>query len=169
LPATADEGLRYSPSLVQPFLQLTTGITGVGSFYSNGDSQPYVRGSIGLRGQLGHFSRPYFDYTGFNVIYSQGIRGDESPFKFDRFVDKKTISLGWVQQIYGPVRAGIQTEYNIEDDEEITTDYFLEYSRRTYNFVLRYNPVLEIGSFSFRINDFNWQGESEPFDSNQKE
>lgn len=169
LPATAEEGLRYSPSPVQPFLQLTTGITGVGSFYSNGDSQPYVRGSIGLRGQLGHFSRPYFDYTGFNVIYSQGIRGDESPFKFDRFVDKKTISLGWVQQIYGPVRAGIQTQYNIEDDEEITTDYFLEYSRRTYNFVLRYNPVLEIGSFSFRINDFNWQGESEPFDSNKKE
>jgi lipopolysaccharide export system protein LptA len=166
LPATAQEGLRYTPTPVQPFLQLTTEITGVGGFYSNGDTQPYLKGSVGLRGQLGHFSRPYFDYTGFNFVYSQGIRGDESPFKFDRFVDKKTISLGWTQQIYGPLRAGVQTEFNLDNNDEITTDYFVEYSRRTYNFVLRYNPALAIGSFSFQINDFNWIGDSEPFDGN---
>ena len=167
LPATAQEGLRYTPTPVQPFLQLTTGITGVGGFYSNGDTQPYLLGSIGLQGQLGHFSRPYFDYTGFNIVYSQGIRGNESPFKFDRFVDKQTISLGWTQQIYGPVRVGVQTEYSLDNNDEITTDFFLEYSRRTYNFVLRYNPALAIGSFSFQINDFNWLGDSEPFDSNK--
>jgi hypothetical protein len=60
---------------------------------------------------------------------------------------------------------GLQTFYNIKDNKEISTDYFLEYSRRTYNVILRYNPVLQIGSLNLRISDFNWEGNSTPFDS----
>lgn len=164
LPPTREEGLRYTPVPVKPFLRFNTGLTGVTSIYGNGDSQPSLRASVGLQGQLGHFSRPFLDYTGFNVRYSQGIRGSESPFFFDRFVDRKTISLGLTQQIYGPIRAGVQTSFNLESEEDISTDYVLEYSRRTYNAYLRYNPVLQIGSLNFRINDFNWEGNPEPFD-----
>ena len=163
LPPTPDAGMRYSPAPVQPFLQLTTGITGVASFYSNGDTQPSVRFSVGVEGQLGHFSRSTLDYTGFNIRYSQGIRGDSSPFQFDRFVDQSTVSFGITQQVYGPFRAGFQTSLSLDEGEDISTDYFLEYSRRTYNILLRYNPVLEIGSINFRINDFNWVGDPEPF------
>jgi Protein of unknown function (DUF3769) len=164
LPATAEEGLRYTPTPVLPYLQLYTGITGVTSFYSNGDHQDSLRGTIGIEGQLGHFTDDTFDYTGFNLSYSQSIRTDESPFKFDRFVDEQTISAGIVQQIYGPIGIGFQTSYNLNNGEEISTDYYLEYSRRTFNVIVRYNPILELGSINFRISDFNWVGSPEPFE-----
>ncbi|MFE1748845.1 DUF3769 domain-containing protein [Coleofasciculus sp. H7-2] len=163
LPATPTEGLRYTPVPVVPYLQLTTGVTGVYSGYSSGDSQDSLSGNIGLQGQFGHFSRPFLDYTGFNVTYSQVARGGTSPFLFDRLVDTSVLSAGITQQIYGPFRLGFQTSVNLNTSERISTDYFLEYSRRTYNIVLRYNPVLELGSISFRINDFNWLGTPEPF------
>jgi lipopolysaccharide export system protein LptA len=158
LPPTAEEGLRYTPTPVQPFLQLSAGLTGVASFYSNGDSQPSLIASVGLLGQFGNFSRPFFDYTGFNISYSQGIRGDESPFLFDRFADTQTLSFGITQQIYGPIRVGVQSSLSLNNNEEISTDYFIEFSRRTYNILLRYNPVLEVGSINLRISDFNWSG-----------
>ena len=163
LPSTQDAGLRYTPIPVVPYLDLFTGISGVGSFYSNSDSQLSLEGSIGIRGQLGHFSRSWLDYTGFQLSYSQNLRGDSSPFLFDRLVDRRTLSMGISQQIYGPIRAGVQTTLNLNDGDEISTDYLLEYSRRTYNIALRYNPVLEIGSFSLRISGFNWQGNPQPF------
>jgi Protein of unknown function (DUF3769)/LptA/(LptD N-terminal domain) LPS transport protein len=163
LPPTKEEGLRYTPVPVSPFLQLSTGVTGVASLYSNGENQPSVVGSVGVQGQFGHFSRSFLDYTGFNILYTQGIRGDASPFKFDRFVDTRTLSLGISQQIYGPFRLGFQTSLNLDNSEQISTDYFLEYSRRTYNILLRYNPILSLGSISFRLSDFNWVGDPEPF------
>ena len=166
LPATKNQGLRYTPEPVVPYLELLTGISGVGSFYSNNDVQLSLRGNIGIQGQLGHFSRSWFDYTGFKLNYSQSIRVDESPFLFDRDVDRQTIFLGITQQIYGPMRLGLQTSFNLDNEDEISTDYILEYIRRTFNITLRYNPVLEIGSLSLQINNFNWQGDSRPFEEN---
>ena len=164
LSPTAEEGLRYTPRPVVPFFTLLTGITGVSSLYSNGDSQPSISGNIGFVGQLGHFSRSFFDYTGFNLVYSTAARGDESPFLFDRFVDTETLRWGITQQIYGPVRFGVQSSLNLDTGEEISTDYFLEYSRRTFNLLLRYNPELQLGSFSLRISDFNWTGNPGTFE-----
>jgi hypothetical protein len=163
LPATAEEGLRYTSTPVVPYIGLSTGVTGVQSIYSNGDTQPSVSVNVGLLGQFGHFSDPFFDYTGFRIAYTQAFRGDASPFLFDRIVDRQTVSLGLTQQIYGPVRGGVQASFSLNQDDSISTDFFLEYSRRTHNFVIRYNPVLEIGSINLRINDFNWLGSPEPF------
>ncbi|MGB7439544.1 MAG: DUF3769 domain-containing protein [Coleofasciculaceae cyanobacterium] len=163
LPATATEGLRYTPTPVTPYLGLVTGITGVASAYSSGDTQESLSATIGLVGQLGHFSRRYLDYTGFNINYTQVVRGDLSPFLFDRAADSQVLSGGITQQIYGPFRAGFQTSFNLDSGEEISTDLFVEYSRRTYNILLRYNPVQQIGSVSLRINDFNWTGDTELF------
>jgi hypothetical protein len=164
LPPTPEEGLKYTPTPVLPYLQLLTGITGVASYYSSGDNQPSITGSIGISGQFGHFSKPMLDYTGLTLIFSQALRGDESPFFFDRFVDTKTLSWGITQQVYGPVRVGAQGSINLDTSEEISTDYFIEYSRRTYNVLIRYNPVLEVGSINLRISDFNWSGNPGPFD-----
>ena len=163
LPSTRQKALRYSPVPVVPYLQLVTGVQGVASFYSNGDRQDLLEGTIGLQGQLGHFSRSWLDYTGFRLGYSQNIRGDESPFLFDRIVDRQKLDLGLTQQIYGPFRLGFNTSLDLNDRDEISTDYILEYSRRTHNIVLRYNPVLELGSFSLRISDFDWEGNPQPF------
>ena len=163
LPSTKEQGLRYTPTPTVPYLDLFAGVTGVTSFYSNSDTQLSLEGTIGIQGQLGHFSRSWLDYTGFKLSYSQNIRGDESPFLFDRLVDRQILSFGITQQIYGPFRLGFQTSLDLEDSDTISTDYLLEYSRRTHNIVLRYNPILEIGSLSLQISDFNWQGNSRPF------
>ena len=159
-----DKGLRYTPTPVLPYLQITTGVTGVTSFYSDGSSQPSVTGSIGLLGQFGHFSEPYLDYTGFNISYLQAIRGGVSPFLFDRFADTQVLSWGLTQQVYGPFRIGVQSAYSIDANKQISTELFIEYSRRTYNFMVRYNPQLQIGSINLRISDFNWSGNPGTFE-----
>ena len=167
LPATKEEGLRYTPSPVRPNLRLQTGVTGVTSLYSNGDDQNSISLSLGLRGQLGQFSEPTFDYTSFNVTYTQAIGEGESPFEFDRLVDRKRLSFGVLQQVYGPFLAGVQTSVNLDDGEVISSNIILEYSRRSYNLRLRYNPTQDIGSVSVRINGFNWNGSPDAFDDVQ--
>ena len=163
LPSTKEQGLRYSPTPVVPYLELVTGISGVSSLYSNSDSQLSLKGSIGIQGQLGHFSRSWLDYTGFKISYAENLRGEESPFLFDRLVDRQILTLGIDQQIYGSIRFGFQTAIDLDDNDTISSDYTLEYSRRTHNISLRYNPILEVGSINLRINDFNWQGNPQPF------
>jgi hypothetical protein len=141
-----------------------TGLRGVTTLYSSGDDQNSISVSLGLRGQLGHFSKQAFDYTAFNVTYTEVIGVGESPFKFDRIVDRRRLSLGLMQQIFGPFLAGVQTSINLEDNEVIRSDIILEYSRRTYNLQLRYNPTQELGALSIQINGFNWNGSPNAFD-----
>jgi Protein of unknown function (DUF3769) len=158
LPANQKETYNYSPVPVVPFLQLNTGLQGAYNSYSNGDSQSSLGYSVGIQGQIGNFSRSSFDYTGFNLNYFQRFLNSSSPFLFDRFVNNRTLSAGISQQISGPVRAGIQTSIDLDKGQQISTDYYLEYSRRTYNFIIRYNPTLGLGTIGFRLNDFNWDG-----------
>ena len=73
------------------------------------------------------------------------------------------MSAGINQQISGPFKLGIQSSLNLDNGQQISTDYYLEYSRRTYNFIVRYNPVLGLGSVAFRLNDFNWDGVAPSF------
>lgn len=163
LPAENKETYNYSPTPVIPYLQLNTGIRGAYSAYSSGDSQSTAGYYAGIQGQIGNFSKPSFDYTGFNVTYFQQFIGQQSPFLFDRVVDSRTLSLGINQQIVGPFRAGIQSSINLDNGRQISTDYYLEYSRRTYNLIVRYNPALQLGSIGFRLNDFNWDGVTPSF------
>ncbi len=166
LPPTKEGGLKYTSNPVVPYVQVFGNVTGTGSFYSNGDEQNTLIGSIGLQGQFGNFSKKFLDYTGFNVTYSQGTNDGLSPFLFDRYADRQVLSAGFTQQLYGPFRLGFQTTINLDTSERTSTDYILEYSRRTYGISLRYNPVLELGGISFRISDFNWSGGTDPFSGN---
>ncbi|MEG4305261.1 DUF3769 domain-containing protein [Microcoleus sp. D3_18a_C4] len=163
LPRTPTQGLRYTRSPVVPFLQLALGLRGVGTYYSSGDRQNSLAGSVGIQGQFGHFSRPFLDYTGFNVTYTQVGRDGISPFLFDRLVDLRVLSFGLVQQVYGGFRVGFQSAINLESAETISTNYTLEYSRRSYAIILRFNPERQVGSLTFRISDFNWNGTPQPF------
>ncbi|MEG4508003.1 DUF3769 domain-containing protein [Microcoleus sp. F6_B4] len=163
LPRTPTQGLRYTRTPVVPFLQLALGVRGVGTYYSSGDRQNSIAPSVGIQGQFGHFSRPYLDYTGFNVTYTQVGRDGVSPFLFDRLVDLRVLSFGLVQQVYGGFRVGFQSAINLESGEAISTNYTLEYSRRSYAIILRFNPERQVGSLTFRISDFNWNGTPQPF------
>ncbi|MBE9187733.1 DUF3769 domain-containing protein, partial [Microcoleus sp. LEGE 07076] len=163
LPRTPTQGLRYTRTPVVPFLQLALGVRGVGSYYSSGDRQNSIASSIGIQGQFGHFSRPFLDYTGFNVTYTQVAQDGTSPYLFDRLVDLKVLSFGLVQQVYGGFRVGFQRAINLDSKEAISTNYTLEYSRRSYAIILRFNPERQVGSLTFRISDFNWNGTPQPF------
>ncbi len=163
LPPTPTQGLRYTANPVVPYLNGFGEINGTTSYYSNGDSQNTLFGTVGLRGQIGNFSKPFLDYTGFQVSYSQGLNNGLSPFLFDRSVDNKVLNLGIVQQVYGPFRFGFQTSINLDPSQRISTEYSVEFSRGTYGVTLRYNPIQELGGISFRISDFNWTGGTDPF------
>lgn len=163
LPATPTQGLRYTPNPLVPYISAYGELNATTSFYTSGDNQSTLLATAGIQGQFGNFSKPFLDYTAFNVSYTQGLNNGLSPFLFDRSVDNTVINLGVVQQIYGPFRLGFQTSINLDNGQSLSTEYSLEYSRRTYGITLRYNPVQELGGISFRISDFNWTGGTDPF------
>lgn len=163
LEATPDAGLRYTAVPVTPSISLGLSAIGIYSLYSSGDVQEALTGQASVTGVFGHFSRPWFDYTRINVSYSQALRGNESPFTFDRINDTQVFSFGITQQLFGPVRFGFETSLALDTDEQISVDYRLEYSRRAFDVGLRFNPELEVGSLTFRFNDFAWQGRPADF------
>jgi Protein of unknown function (DUF3769) len=164
LPPDRPETYNYSPIPVVPYLQVNTGLRGGYSSYSNGDNQSFIGYNIGVQGQIGNFSKSSLDYSGFNLNYYQQYQGSgTSPFLFDRLVNNRILSAGINQQISGPFRLGIQTSLDLDSRQQISTDYYVEYSRRTYNVVVRYNPSLGLGSIGFRLNDFNWDGAAPKF------
>lgn len=163
LPATPTEGLRYSPYPLSPYIGVNLDARGVVSAYSNGDTQSSLRGGVTLLGQFGRFSRPFLDYTAFSIGYANTIRQGESPYLFDRISDDQTISASLTQQIYGPLRFGVQVSYNLESGDEIDTVYSLEYSRRTYSISANYSTGRQSATLTFQLNDFNWTGDPGPF------
>jgi Protein of unknown function (DUF3769) len=159
LPATQEEGLRFSPVPITPYLAIAPGITGVVSGYSSGDTQSSLTGSIGLYGQFGNFSKSFFDYTAFNLSYSNRLSEGRSPFLFDRIADEQVLGAGITQQVYGPFRVGIQTYFNLDTGRQIDTTYSLEYKRRAYSLAVSFSPIREAAAVSLQISDFNWTGD----------
>ncbi len=167
LPATAEEGLRYAPVPVVPYVRFFTGVRGIAGFYSNGASETSLQGTIGVQAQFGHFSKPFLDYTSVFVRYSDSLLSGQSPFQFDRVADQRIFSFGILQQIIGPLRFGFQTAINLDNNDTISTDYILEYSRRTYGIILSINPQRESGALQLRINDFDWNGNAGAFSNRE--
>ncbi|MBF2049503.1 MAG: DUF3769 domain-containing protein [Elainella sp. C42_A2020_010] len=163
LPPTPTEGLRYTPTPVVPYLGVFTQLQGVYSGYSNGDTQASLRGSVTLLGQIGRFSRPFLDSTEFSFGYFNTLLEGKSPFLFDRVGDSQFVIAGLTQQIYGPLRAGVQIAYNLDTQDEIDTVYRLEYRRRTYSIIATYSSGRREATLSFQLNDFNWTGDPGPF------
>ncbi len=168
LPPTAEEGLRYTPVPVVPFVQAYVAARGIAGLYSNGDSETSLQGTVGMQAQFGNFSRNVLDYTSLNVEYSETLGSGQSPFLFDRIADPRVLRLGLVQQLYGPFRAGVQTSINLDSGENFSTNFTLEYSRRTYGVTLFVNPQQEIGGLSLRISDFDWNGSTRSFSNPER-
>lgn len=166
LPATQSEGLRFTPVPVVPFLDLIAGLRTTGTYYTSSDIQGNLIAEVGIEGQVGHFSRNFADYTRYKVGYSQSfIGGATSPFLFDREVDRNILTLGLNQQIYGPFIAGFETAFSLSEGRAISNIYTLEYSRRTYGLLLRFDTIQDTGSIGFRLSNFGWVGDTDPFDT----
>jgi lipopolysaccharide export system protein LptA len=155
-PATRESGLRFSPKPVTPKLDAYVNVQGVNSLYSNGATQSALFGTLGLLAEVGNFSKDFFDYTGLNLSYTQAFSSGKSPFLFDRIADNRAFTFGIIQQIYGPIRVGIQHSWSLDTGNVFDSVYSLEYARRTYAFVVRYNPTQGLGEILLRISDFNW-------------
>ncbi|MDX2256351.1 MAG: DUF3769 domain-containing protein [Pseudanabaenaceae cyanobacterium bins.39] len=155
-PAERESGLRYSPKPIVPKLDAFVVVQGVNSFYSNGNNQATLLGTVGLAAEVGNFAKDFFDYTGLTVSYTQAFSSGRSPFLFDRLVDNRALTAGIVQQIYGPLRLGVQQSWNLDNGNLFDSVYSLEYARRTYAVQIRYNPNQGLGELILRISDFNW-------------
>jgi Protein of unknown function (DUF3769)/LptA/(LptD N-terminal domain) LPS transport protein len=156
LPAEKELGLKYFPEPIVPGLDAILGVNANYSFYSSGEDQGFLSGTVGLLATLGNFSQPFFDYTKINISYTQGVVAGRSPFLFDRIADTQTFTVGILQQIYGPLRFGAEQTWNPGTGRIVDSNYSLQYDRRTYAIVIRYNPTREIGELVLRISDFNW-------------
>ncbi len=156
LPAEKETGLRFSPKPIVPRLDAFLTAQGVNSFYSNGANQAVLYGTVGLAAEVGHFAKDFLDYTGLTLSYTQAFASGKSPFLFDRVADTRSLTAGIVQQIYGPLRFGIQQSWSLDSGNLFDSVYSLEYARRTYSVVVRYNPNQGLGEFLIRISDFNW-------------
>lgn len=166
LPATATEGLRYSPRPLVPNLALGVGLRSGATYYTSSDFQESLETRVILSGQLGHLQRKIFDYTQFNIGFRHTlIGGDTSPFLFDRTVDRNVLSGGIIQQIYGPFLAGFQASINVDSGRTIDSNLIFEYRRRAYGLLVTYSPTQETGFLGFRLSGFDWVGRTAPFDA----
>ncbi len=156
LPAEKETGLRFSPQPVVPKLDAFVSAQGVNSLYSNGANQAVLYGTVGLAAEVGHFAKDFLDYTGLTLSYTQAFASGKSPFLFDRVADTRSLTAGIVQQIYGPFRLGLQQSWSLDSGNLFDSVYSLEYARRTYSVLVRYNPNQGLGEFLIRISDFNW-------------
>ncbi len=148
--------LRFSSEPVQPGVWLNAGVTASHAGYTDGKTQSYLLGSIGVETVLGNFIDDSFDFTQFQVTYSNGFLSGASPFFFDRLTASERLRVGILQQLYGPIRIGAETVIDLNTRRQLDTTYSLSYDRRTYGVLLRYNPVQEAGSVQLRVSDFNW-------------
>ncbi len=166
LPPTATQGLRFSPVPLTPYLSLNLSLASTNNFYTNGATQIVLGGSVGLSGQFGNFAKNFGDYTAISVIYAPSfVLSGLSPFFFDRRVDQQVLFLGMAQQLVGPLRATANIALSLDRGEAkiIDATYGLEYSRRTYSLSVFFNPERSAGGLLFRLNEFNWTGNPEPF------
>ena len=155
-PAEKESGLRFSPKPIVPRLDAFVTLQGLSSFYSNGTNQSAIYGTLGLSAEVGSFAKDFLDYTSLVVSYTQAFAAGKSPFLFDRIADNRAFTAGVVQQIYGPLRLGIQQSWNLDTGNLFDSVYSLEYARRTYSVMVRYNPNQGLGELMLRISDFNW-------------
>ena len=154
---SSDPPPRFSALPIEQGIWLNTGVSSSQSFYSNGRAQSYTAGSIGLDAVIGAFVADAFDYTNLRVTYSNGFLAGASPFLFDRITTREQLVLGFLQQLYGPLRVGAETTVDLQSGQQVDITYRLGYDRRTYGLSLQYNPVRQSGALELRVEGLNWE------------
>lgn len=168
LPLTRDQAYRYSGVPIRPGLSLVANITGSMAVYSDSNYQNTLSLSGGPTLTLGHFQKPYFDYTQLSITAGSTFRQGISPLGFDRAVDLGTLSFGLTQQIAGPLvfsgGVGINIDPNSITYGRITNSYLeVRWQQRAYEIGVFYSPYEQLGGLRIKLNDFNFQGPGLPF------
>ena len=151
----------YSPILINPELVLRTNINTAFFKYEDGSDQGFLKISFGPEIRLGRLERNLFDYTKLFVMPGFKIKVGNSPFKFDNAIDLKTLNIGFMQQIYGPIMFDITSNLNIDNSSENYGEYYdtklgLLCHKRAYEFGIYYQPNNDAGGIYFRLNGFEF-------------
>ena len=168
LPATPQQALVYLPSPAVPGLRMNANLTTELAYYGDGTNQNTITLSGGPTLTLGHFSKPFFDFTELTVTGSGTLRQGVSQFSFDRAVDLGTINVGLTQQLAGPLVFSGGVGYNVDPNSgfygSVTNSYLeLRWQRRSYDIGVYYSPYDGLGGIRVRLNDFNFKGTGTPF------
>ncbi|MCP9808947.1 DUF3769 domain-containing protein [Cyanobium sp. HWJ4-Hawea] len=161
-------GLNYSATAITPGLSVDFGASGLAANYGDGSNQNTITFFGGPSLTLGHFEKPFFDYTRLSASISGTFLGGISPFGFDRSVDNRTISFAASQQIYGPLVVEGGATYNIDPNSiyygNNSYSYIeVKWQRRSYELGVYYSPYDGIGGIRVKLNDFDFDGTGVPF------
>jgi len=166
--ATPTGGLLNSPVPIVPGLALNANVLGTVAYFGDGTNQSTISLSGGPTLTLGHFIRPFLDYTQITVIGGGTLRQGLSPLAFDRAVDLSTLGIGLTQQLVGPLLfnggIGINVDPNSDNYGDVTNSYVeVRWQRRAYEIGVFYSPYDGLGGVRVKLNDFNFQGPGVPF------
>ena len=168
LPLTPEGAYRYSSVPIVPGLNFEVVPYASLSSYADGDNQNLLGISGGPSITLGHFSRPFLDYTKLALYGSATAKSGQSPFSFDEFVDIGTLGINLTQQLVGPLVLQASINYNVAGDSgyygEVTNALFgLNWQRRAYQIEAYFSPYTGMGGLRVRLNDFGFRGTGVPF------
>jgi hypothetical protein len=168
LDAPPKQRLAYSPTAIVPGLRLNANLTTELAYFGNGTNQNTLSLSGGPTLTLGHFSKPFLDFTEISITGSGTLRQGLSEFSFDRAVDLGTINVGLSQQLVGPLVFSGGIGFNVDPNSGFygsVTNSYLEFrwQRRSYDIGVFYSPYEGLGGIRVRLNDFNFKGTGTPF------
>jgi len=168
LAATPDQAYLNSAVPVVPGLTLNANLTTQLAYFGDGSNQNTITLTGGPTWTLGHFQKPWLDFTQFTITGGGTLRQGVSPLSFDRAVDLATLNLALTQQIVGPLLLSGGIGLNVDGNSgfygEVTNSYVeLRWQRRAYDIGIYYSPYEQLGGIRVRLNDFNFQGTGTPF------
>ena len=157
----------FSPVLINPELVLKSNITSAYFNYLNSGDQGFLKLSVGPEIRLGKLERKLFDYTKLSVMPGMKIKSGNSPFKFDKLIDLKTLNVSLMQQIYGPLIFDVDANLNIDNNSKNYGKYYdtklgLLWQKRSYECGIYYHPHNYAGGLYFRINGFKFANSAKP-------
>ena len=151
-----------------PGLALNANVLGTMAYYGDGTNQNTIGLSGGPTLTLGHFVKPFLDYTQLTITGGGTLKQGLSPLSFDRAVDLNTLGIGLTQQLVGPLvfsgGIGLNVDPNSPNYGDITGSYIeLRWQRRSYEIGFFYSPYDGLGGVRIKLNDFNFNGTGRPF------
>jgi hypothetical protein len=165
---TADQAFLNTAQPVVPGLALNANVLGTMAYYGDGTNQNTIGLSGGPTLTLGHFVKPFLDYTQLTITGGGTLKQGLSPLSFDRAVDLNTLGIGLTQQLVGPLvfsgGIGLNVDPNSPNYGDITGSYIeLRWQRRSYEIGFFYSPYDGLGGVRIKLNDFNFNGTGRPF------
>ena len=167
-PATPLSGFANTPQPVVPGLALNANLQGTLAYYGDGTNQNTLSISGGPTLTLGHFVKPFLDFTQLTITGGGTLRQGQSPFSFDRAVDLGTLGVGLTQQLVGPLvlsgGVGVNVDPNSTNFGEVLQSYVeVRWQRRSFDFGVFFSPYDGLGGVRVRLHDFNFSGPGTPF------